>query len=89
MPSYLPAHLFLIFLSGVLEIAFGLLLFIPKWSKFGALGIILLLIAFFPVHVYMVLNPIQFANIASVFLWLRLPLQLLLILWAYWHTQSK
>jgi uncharacterized membrane protein len=87
MPPYLPWHLFLIYLSGAFEILFGTLLILPKWTKLGAWGIILLLIAFLPIHVYMALNAEDFAFTPSVFLWLRLPLQAVLIAWAYWHTR--
>jgi uncharacterized membrane protein len=87
MPPYLPWHDALIYLSGIAEILFGVLLLIPTWTRVGAWGIILVLIAVFPVHIYMLLNAEQFP-IPTFLLWLRLPFQAVLIAWAYWYTRK-
>lgn len=86
MPPYLPWHLFLIYLSGFFEVALGLLLLVPRYTRLAAWGLIALLIAVFPANVHMALNPQLFPDIPPVALWLRLPLQALFILWAYWFT---
>ena len=79
MPPVLPAPLFLIYLSGVFEIALGILLLLPKFTRFAAWGLIALLIAVFPANIYMAMNPQIFSEFSSTALYLRLPLQLLLI----------
>ena len=56
MPPYLPLHLELVYLSGVCEIALGLLLLVPRFSRVAAWGIIALLIAVFPANVYLYQN---------------------------------
>jgi uncharacterized membrane protein len=89
MPPYLPWHLFLNYLSGFCEMALGLLLLIPKYTRLAAWGLIALLIAVFPANVHMALNPQLFPDIPPVALWLRLPLQAVLILWAYWFTRDS
>ncbi|HEX8287307.1 MAG TPA: MauE/DoxX family redox-associated membrane protein [Pyrinomonadaceae bacterium] len=88
MPPYLPWHLFLVYLSGVLEVIFGGLLFIPRFTRFAAWGIIAILIAVFPANVYMAMNPQNFPEFSTATLHLRLPLQFLLIGWAYWYTKK-
>jgi len=45
MPPYLPLHWELVYLSGVIEIAFGICLLIPRFSRIAAWGIMALLIA--------------------------------------------
>ena len=85
MPSYLPWHHFLVYLSGLLELFFGILLLIPAFSRLAAWGIILVLIGVFPANINMALNPGAF-DIPILLLWLRLPLQVTLILWAYVYT---
>ena len=45
VPPYLPFPLELVYLSGVCEIALGLLLLVPKTSRLAAWGIVALLIA--------------------------------------------
>jgi uncharacterized membrane protein len=89
MPPILPAHLFLIYLSGIIEIALGILLLIPRFSKFAAWGIIALLFAVFPANIYMAINPSLFPEFSATALYLRLPLQFLLIAWAFWLTKDK
>jgi len=88
MPPYLPAPLFLIYLSGFLETGFGIALLIPKCSRRAAWGIILLLIAVFPANIYMAMNTELFPDLNPLIIYLRLPLQIVLITWVYWHTKE-
>ena len=88
MPPILPAHLFLIYLSGVCETVLGVLLLIPKFTKFAAWSLIALLIAVFPANIYMALNPQIFSEISPMAQYIRLPIQLVLIAWAYWFTKK-
>ena len=86
MPPWLPAHSFLVFFSGAMEVLLGLLLFVPATRRLAAWGIILLLIAVFPANVQMVLN---YDREASSLWWvalLRLPIQVVLIAWAWQYT---
>jgi uncharacterized membrane protein len=86
MPPYLPWHLALVYLSGFFEIAFGVLLLVPRVSRLAAWGIIALLIAVFPANIclYQHQEILPAPPIAHL---LRLPLQAVFILWAYWHTR--
>ena len=88
MPPYLPWHLFLVYLSGVFEIILGALLLIPKFSRLAAWGLIALLIAVFPANIYMAMNTELFPELNPLLIWVRLPLQFLLIVWAFWFTKS-
>jgi uncharacterized membrane protein len=88
MPSYLPFPLALIYISGACEIALGALILIPQYTQFAAWGIIALLIAVFPANVNMVLHPEIFPQVSELACWCRLPIQGLLILWAYAYTQK-
>lgn len=87
MPPVLPAHLLLVYLSGICEIALGALLLIPKHSRVAAWGLIALMIAVFPANVYMALNTELFPQFSPTAIWLRLPLQFVLIAWAFWYTR--
>jgi uncharacterized membrane protein len=87
VPFVLPNPGFLVFLSGACEILFALLLISPTTRVFAAWGIILLLIAVFPANIQMMVNYYRASN---PWLWLtvvRLPLQILLIFWAYRFTR--
>ena len=89
MPPYLPAHQELVALSGACEIALGGLLLVPRYSPYAAWCLIALSIAVFPANVHMALNPSDYPKFSPVGLWARLPLQGLLIAWAYWFTGEK
>ncbi|MBL8816485.1 MAG: DoxX family protein [Planctomyces sp.] len=86
MPPYLPLHKELVLASGVCEVLLGALLLIPKYSRLAAWGIMGLLIAVFPANVYLFQNQDILPAPPIVHL-MRLPLQGLFILWAYWHTK--
>jgi uncharacterized membrane protein len=86
MPLYLPYHRALVLLSGVFEVAPGILLLVPKTSRFAAWGLIALLIAVFPANIFMFQHPERFP-LPPTLLLLRLPLQGVLILWAYVYTR--
>ena len=85
--AYLPWHSGLVMLSGVAEIALGALLLIPRFQVMAAWGLIALLIAVFPANVNMTMHPELYPTIAQTALWIRLPIQGLLIAWAYWYTK--
>jgi uncharacterized membrane protein len=86
MPPYLPWHPALVYLSGVIEIILGLLLLTKKFARAAAWGLVALLVAVSPVNVHMALNRGLYPEYGVAALWLRLPLQLVLIAWAYWYT---
>jgi len=84
VPPVLPWPRMLVYLSGVCEVLGGLgLLYLPtrRWAAWGLVG---LLVAVFPANVYML--HIGYGAPAWV-LWLRLPLQVPLILWAWAYTR--
>ena len=89
MPPYLPWHEALIYVSGLAEIGLGGLLLFERWSRLAAWGLIALLIAIFPANVHMAMHPEQYEWASPLVLWLRLPLQGFLILWAYRYTGSE
>ncbi len=89
MPNYLPAHRELVLLSGAAEIAGGLGLLVPSTRRAAAWGIVLLLIAVFPANLWMVEHPDRFSSIPLWVLWIRLPLQLPLIWWAWQYTRPQ
>lgn len=86
IPSYFSNPKLLNILSGAAEIILGFLLIIPFLSHFAAWGIIALLIAVFPANLFMYQNKKASFGLPKWILLLRMPLQLLLILWAYQYT---
>lgn len=88
MPPYLPWPYTLVMLSGIAEIVLGVGLLIPQSSQYAAWGLILLLIAVFPANIHMAIHPELYPTVPSLMLRMRLPLQVVLVLWAYWYTRG-
>lgn len=90
MPPYLPRPLLLVYLSGVFEVLGGLGLLLSGTRTAAAVGLILLLLAVFPANIEM-LRIAQARGGGAMFLaglWLRLPLQLVLIWWVWRVSQA-
>lgn len=87
MPPYLPYHLELIYVSGVFEIICGVGLLIKRTQRLAAWGIILMLISFFPVHIYMCMYPERFPDVPAILLTVRIVLQFGMIYLAYLYTK--
>jgi uncharacterized membrane protein len=89
MPAALPAHLALVYISGVAEILGGLGLILPATRRLAAWGLVVLLVAIFPANVNMAVNQLPLGNSPAPawVLWARLPLQAVLVAWAWWFTR--
>ncbi len=87
IPDYLPYPILLNLLSGFIEVGLGILLFIPRFTRIAAYGILIFLIILVPSHIYF----IQIGScvegglcIPKWFAWVRLlVIQPLFVLWAY------
>lgn len=85
MPPYIPFHKAMVIISGIAEILLGIGLLFEQTKSISAWGIIALLVAVFPANIYMATSG-RFKKIPGWALWLRLPLQFILIWWAYQYV---
>jgi uncharacterized membrane protein len=81
MPSYLPRPTALVWISGIAEIIGGVGLMIPFARRAAGWGLIVLLLAVFPANVNVALHGWPGVSLPMWSLWLRLPLQFVLIWW--------
>ena len=86
IPSYFSNRKLLNSTSGFFEIVLGICLCIPILSQFASWGIIALLVAIFPANLNMYQNDEASLGLSKTMRLLRLPLQLVLIFWAYLYT---
>jgi uncharacterized membrane protein len=91
MPPFIPMHSEIVAISGVVEGTLGLLLLVPRAQHAAAWGLVATLVAIFPANIYGAVtagtsNPAM-PDISVEVAWLRLPIQPLLIAWAYWYTR--
>jgi uncharacterized membrane protein len=91
MPRWLPFPKELVYLSGAFEIIGGIAVLPSKTRRIAGYGLIALLLAVFPANIQMLLNA-RASNSSQgllTLLWLRLPLQFLLVVWVYKATQTR
>ncbi len=83
MPKYLPNHKLLVLLSGIAEIILGMAICFNKTRIVAIYGIIIMLAIFLLVHFYMLSGDKASAGIPKWILILRIPLQVVLMAWAW------
>jgi uncharacterized membrane protein len=90
IPGIFPAHLALVHVSGVAEVLGGLGLILPSTRRLAAWGLVALFVAVFPANINMAVHhlPLGGRPVPTWALWLRLPLQVVLVAWAWWYTRS-
>ncbi|POG54298.1 DoxX family protein [Haloferax marisrubri] len=96
VPPVFPAALALVYVSGVAEILLGVGVVFRRTQRIAAWGLIALLVAVFPANVYMATSDIVLEGVPAALrepsdaaLWLRLPLQGVLVAWAWWYTRLE
>ncbi len=93
VPPVFPRPRELVYASGLAEIAFGLGVLHPETREASAWGLVALLVAVFPANVYMAVDDEAVEGLPERFepsdaaLLARLPLQAVLVLWAWWYTR--
>jgi uncharacterized membrane protein len=88
MPDHYAHPEGLVKLSGLAEILGGLGLLLPATRRASAAGIVLMLVVFLDVHQYMLRHPERFPEVPVWALWARVPLQFVLIAWAWSFTRK-
>ncbi|HLQ96559.1 MAG TPA: hypothetical protein VK108_09275 [Pseudogracilibacillus sp.] len=85
VPKALPFRKFIVLATGVMEMIFAVLLWVKKGQQVTSKLLAFFMVAVFPANVYMAMKKIAFqpnGEANTLVLWLRLPLQIPLILGA-------
>jgi uncharacterized membrane protein len=88
VPEYLPAHRELVYASGVAELVGGAGVLFDRTKRPAGWWLIATLLAIFPANVEMAVHAERFKRFPRAALWARLPLQGVLIAWA-WLTAAR
>lgn len=88
MPEWVPLRPAIVYISGIIEIllAFGLLY--PGTRKNIGILVSIYLVLVFPVNIYMASTPEAY-DLPQFALWIRLPLQIILIWWVLVVTRHE
>ncbi len=90
LPDWMPAPDATVAVTGVLEIALGVLMYRPRRFRDRAgLALATYLVAVFPANVYVAVEGIDVQGQPDgPYPWLRLPLQALFVFLAWWSTRT-
>lgn len=88
VPGWVPYPEFVVFVSGLFEILIAVALMLPRYRRAAGILLILFLIAVFPTNIRAAGLETIPGGVPSTPLWLRAPIQLLLIALTWWSTQT-
>lgn len=88
LPNFIPYKPQLVYLTGIIEIAAAIGLFVPAFSVLTAWLLIAFFILILPSNIYAAIKHIDYQkatyNGSGInYLWFRIPLQILFIAWTY------
>jgi uncharacterized membrane protein len=91
LPAFIPAKEFIVFITGVLEILAAIGLLVPATVRITAICLIVFFLFVLPANIYASMNNInyetgEYDGNGMKYLWFRVPLQALFILWVYWFA---
>jgi uncharacterized membrane protein len=89
VPPFLPAPVWLVWISGVFEILGGIGVLVPRVRALAGWGLVLLYLAVFPANIYMAVAPVAVNGVVPErwLVWARLPLQPVFMWVAWWCTR--
>jgi uncharacterized membrane protein len=87
-PALAPRAKRVVELSGVAEVLGGVGVLLPRTRRLSGVGLIALLAAVFPANLYMASDPERFDKVPRWALFARLPLQPLMMWWAWSATRD-
>ncbi|MCB4799550.1 DoxX family protein [Tamlana sp. PT2-4] len=88
IPKVIPFKSSFVYLTGIFEILLAIGLLIPKLKTISGWTLIIFLLLLLPANVYAAINHVNYQNgtfngNGLVYLWFRIPLQILFIIWTY------
>lgn len=91
LPDFIPYKTETIYLTGIIEIAAAIGLFIPNIRVITAWLLILFFIIILPANIYAAIKHINYQKGTPdgnglIYLWFRIPLQILFIAWTYFSA---
>ena len=94
IPDFLPFKSQLVLLTGIMEIAFALLLLFPQYKTLTGWTLILFFILVLPANIKAAIEQVNYQTgeldgPGLDYLWFRIPFQIHLILWVYLSTIYK
>lgn len=91
IPPFVPYRIELIYLTGLLEMAGAIGVWIPRLMRLTGLCLILMLLGLLPANVYSAVNRVPFGGheAGPIYLLVRVPFQIFVIWWTYFATEQN
>ena len=91
IPEFIPFKENFVYLTGIFEILLAIGLLIPKLKAIAGWTLIIFLLLMLPANIYASINNVNyqkgtFDGNGLAYLWFRIPLQILFIIWTYSST---
>ncbi|MEL7271734.1 MAG: hypothetical protein AAGL34_19350 [Bacteroidota bacterium] len=88
LPQFVPFKTSLVYLTGIFEILLAVGLLIPKLQVLSGWALLVFLVLMLPANIYAAIHQVNyqkgtFDGHGLTYLWFRIPLQALFIIWAY------
>jgi uncharacterized membrane protein len=94
IPPMVPLKTEIVYFTGLLEILLGIGLLVPRLAMYSGWILIVFFTLLLPANIYAALKQVDyqkanFEGYGLLYLWFRIPLQILFILWTYFSTIKK
>jgi len=91
LPPWIPMRMPIIYITGVVELAAAAGLLVPRLCRLTGIYLIAFLILVLPANIYAAINRVEMGghSMGPPYLFIRIPLQLILIIWTYWFAVRK
>ncbi|WP_100612989.1 DoxX family protein [Confluentibacter lentus] len=91
IPQFIPFKESIVYMTGILEVLLAIGLLIPRFNVISGWALIIFLLLILPSNIYAAIHNINyqkgtFDGNGITYLWFRIPLQILFILWTYLST---
>lgn len=91
LPNFIPCKTGIIYLTGIIEVVAAIGLLVPNYSPIIAWLLIAFFILLLPANIYAAIKHIDYQKATAdgnglSYLWFRVPLQILFIVWVYFSA---
>ena len=94
LPEFIPYKNFIVYFTGIVELAAAIGLLLPKYKKLTARLLIIFFVLILPANMYATMHQVNYQTGSYDgkglnYLWLRIPVQIFYILWTWFFAIRK
>ncbi len=94
LPEFIPYKNFIVYFTGIVELAAAIGLLLPKYKKLTARLLIIFFVLILPANIYAAMHQVNYQTGSYDgkgldYLWLRIPVQIFYILWTWFFAIRK